>query len=68
MLHVELMLGAMEVVSDVCLCTRTMEHAGSSGILAVAEQRIETALHHGGSVLSAWGLSRGQDFVLFRSL
>lgn len=55
MLHAELMLGAMEVVPDVCLCTRTTEHAGSPGILAVAEQRIEPALDHSGSVLSAWG-------------
>ena len=67
-LHVELMLGTMGAASELCLCTRTTEHTGSSGILAAAEQRIEPAPHHGGSVFSAWGLSRGLISVFLRVL
>lgn len=60
--------GNCGAVSDLGLCTRTTEHTGSPGIRAVAEQRIEPAPHHSGSVLSAWGLSGALISVFLRVL
>lgn len=54
--HNELMLGTTGVASDLCL---TAGCAGAPGILAVARQGVEPAPHHGSSVLSSRGLSRG---------